>query len=258
MQKALNEKGKEVEDYAKTVRRFQPKYREATTDRAGFQAELDRAVKDLVENEKKLQRTAANLEKEVSDRRALEKLHEQARSNDQENAQAAKVQIAEHKFKAEREAADRKLKMINQKFDYVQNSWRDASSKMGTLRQENNQLQLRIRDLETRANDNVVEIHRMNNDRMRDQLRGMYEQERGQRLEAEKEIERKNEELRNFKTRFGGRETRGSSVPRIPRIRQMSSRNTSPVGDNGGGNGNGGLGVGGTLFGPRGAHLRDG
>ncbi|CAN8095819.1 unnamed protein product [Discula destructiva] len=267
---ALDEKSKEVDDYAKTVRHFHPKYREATTDRAAFQAERDRAIKQLADCEHKLERTEAKLEKERLEKQQLEKLHERVQSDDQDVAQGAKIEIAELNFKSERESAARSLKSANAQIDYVQNGWRDASSKMGALRQENAALQVRIRDLETRANDNIVEIHRLNNEGMRDQLRTMYEQERSLRLDREKELERKNEELRNFKTRFGGRETRGSSVPRSPRIRQMSSRNTSPVGDIAGGgggggsggssNGNGGtgLGGGGTLFGPRGAHLRDG
>lgn len=255
MQVALNEKGKEVEDYADTVRRFQPKYREATNDRATFETERNRAVKVLGDVEKKLARTMASLETARAEKRQLEDLHEKIQSTNVDTAQTAAVQLAEHKFAAEKEAAACKLTAANERIEYVQSSWREASGQVGALRQENTQLQQRVRDLESRAGDNVVAVHRLNNDGMRAQLRAMYDQERRLRGDREREIEHKNEEIRGLKARFGGRETRGSSVPRSPRIRQMGSRNTSPVGDAAGGNG---LGGGGALFGPRGAHLRDG
>lgn len=263
MQTALNSKGKEVEDYADTVRKFQPKYREAINDRAKFEAERDQAVKVLADVEKKLARTSASLETVTSQKGQLQGLHEKAaQTDDQEAARAAAVQLAERKYDAEKEAAARKLASANDRIEYVQSSYREASSQVGALRQENEQLALRVRELETRAGENVAAAHVAHKDDAAAQLRTMYEQERGLRADREREIERKNEEIRGLKARFGGRETRGSSVPRSPRIRQMGSRNTSPVGDFGGAGAAGaagnGLGGGGTLFGPRGAHLRDG
>lgn len=254
---ALSAKGKEVDDYANTVRRFQPKFMQATAERAQYEAERDHAKKAQDDAETKLQRVLVNLEKVTSDKQRLERLHEDAKSSNQDVAVSAALELAEHKFQAERDAAKRKLKAVNENTTYVSDNWRETSSALGTLRQQYAVLQLRVKDLEQRASDNIVEIHRMNNEGQRKQLRTMYEQERGLRLDREKEIERKNEEIRSYKSRFSGRETRGSSVPRSPRIR-ITSRNTSPVNDNGAGGNSNGHGVGGTLFGPRGAHLRDG
>lgn len=255
LQDALNQKGKEVEDYARFVRKFEPKYREALSDRARFEAERDLAVKQAAESEKKVARVEIKLEKMTLSKQ-LEDLHERSNSDNPEVAQAAKAQVAEHDLKTANEAAVRKLKLANEQVEHVQNRWRDTSIEAATLRQEVSQLQLRIRDLESRANDNCREINRMNMDGQRRQMLSMYDQEHSMRLDREREIERKNEEIRSLKARFGGRgDTRGSSVPRSPRMRQMSSRNTSPVGDIGG-SGSGGIGTGG--LGPRGSHLRDG
>lgn len=254
-----------MNEYAKTVRKFQPKYKEAVGDRGKFQLERDNAFKRVAYLEKQLQRSEVKLEQVKSDKQKLEKEYSEkletfSRSGDPAIALAAKTQVSKDILESTNDALSQKLSSKEKEAEYANTSYREVSQQMASVTKENAELKLRIRDLETRANANVVEIRRINDERMRDQLRVMYEQEKNMRLDREKEIERKNEEMRNYKARFGGRDTRGSSVPRSPRVRQMSSRNTSPVGDNGGGlNGNGGngLGVGGTLFGPGRSHLRD-
>lgn len=222
--------------------------------------ERDRAQKVLGAAETRLARTVESLKAAKIEKQELMDLHAQAmQSDDKDAAITAAIELAERKFTTElvteKEAYARKLASANERIEYMQNSYREASSQVGALQAEKDALELRIRDLASRANDNVVTIHRLNVEAQRAQLLAMYEQERGLRLEREKEIERKNEEIRGLKARFGGRETRGSSVPRSPRIRgSMGSRNTSPVGDFGGGGGGAGNG----FLGPRGAHLREG
>lgn len=247
------------------MRRFEPKYKEAIGDRGKFQVERDNALKRAAYLEKQLQRTETKLEQVKSDKQQLEKeqldkLHELSKSDDPEVALAAKTRITEDTLQSTNKALIQKISLKEKEANYANTSYREVSQQMASVSKENAELKLHIRDLETRADANVVEIRRINNARMDDRLRSMYEQEKAMRIDREKEIERKNEEMRNYKARFGGRDTRGSSVPRSPRVRQMSSRNTSPVGDNGGsvnGNGSNGFGVGGTLFGPGRSHLRD-
>lgn len=254
-----------MNEYAKTVRKFEPKYKEAVGDRGKFQLERDNAFKRVTYLEKQLQRSEVKLEQVKSDKQQLEKEYSEKlqtfyQSDDPATALAANTQVTKDTLESTNKALSQKLSSKEKEAEYANTSYREVSQQMASVTKENAELKLRIRDLETRANANVVEIRRINDERMRDQLRLMYEQEKNMRLDREKEIERKNEEMRNYKARFGGRDTRGSSVPRSPRVRQMSSRNTSPVGDNGGGlNGNGGngLGAGGTLFGPGRSHLRD-
>lgn len=261
----MSKKSEEVNQYAKTVRRFEPKYKEAIGDRGKFSIERDNVLKRTAYLEKQLQRTEAKLEQVKSDKQQHEKeqhekLQELSKSDDSDVALAAKTKMTEDALESTNKALIQKLSLKQKEADYANTSYREVSQQMASVIKENAELKLRIRDLETRADANVVEIRRINNARMDDQLRSMYEQEKAMRLDREKEIERKNEEMRNYKARFGGRDTRGSSVPRSPRVRQMSSRNTSPVGDNGGGaNGNGsnGMSVSGTLFGPGRSHLRD-
>lgn len=255
-----------MNEYAKTVRKFEPKYKEAVGDRGKFHLERDNALKRVAYLEKQLQRGDAKLEQVKSEKQQLEKEYSEklqtlSQSDDPGTALAANNQVSKDTLESTNKALSQKLSSKEKEAEYANTSYREVSQQMASVTKENAELKLRIRDLETRANANVVEIRRINDERMRDQLRLMYEQEKNMRLDREKEIERKNEEMRNYKARFGGRDTRGSSVPRSPRVRQMSSRNTSPVGDNGvggvNGNGGNGLGVSGTLFGPGRSHLRD-
>lgn len=211
----------------------------------------------------------------AEEKRDLEsKLRELAQSENPDQAAAAQREVALQEAVDKTAAIERQIKTIRADLDYAQSRYQDASDKAAALGEENHELKLQVRGLEARASDNVVQIRKINAARTDARLRQMYEQERAMRQSHEREIDRIKEELRTCKARFGGRETRGSSVPRSPRpSRQMSSRNTSPVGDSsnngggggggnglGGGNGNGGGGGGGAMasvFGPRGSHLRD-
>lgn len=254
----------------RSIRRFQPKYLEAIGDRGSFELQRDKAVKDKDKTQKELERTQARVAKLSEEKCDLEtRLIELAQSSeDPDRAAAAQREIDLREAVENAASVERQMKNIRADLDFAQSRYQDASDKAAALGEENSELRLQIRGLEARASDNVVEIRRINAARTDARLRQMYEQEKAMRQAHEREIDRIKEELRACKARFGGRETRGSSVPRSPRpSRQMSSRNTSPVGDGngGGGNGNGGGGSGNSggggamasVFGPRGSHLRD-
>lgn len=264
-----------MQGYAKFVRRFQPKYQEAIGDRGSFELERNKAVKDRDRVQKELERTQARVAKLTEERKDLEsKLHELAKSEAPDLAAATQRELDLRDAIDKATSVERQNKVLRTDLDFAQSRYQDASDKAAELGKENSELKLRIRDLEVRASENVVQIRKINAARTEARLRQMYEQEKAMRQSHEREIDRVKEELRACKARFGGRETRGSSVPRSPRpTRQMSSRNTSPIGDsnnnggggsggngiggNGGGNGNGGGGAMASVFGPRGSHLRD-
>lgn len=258
MKVQLDKKGEQVQGYAKFVRRFQPRYQEAIGDRGSFEAQRDKAVKEKDRVQKDLDRIQTRVAKLTEEKQELEaRLQELAKSDNLSLAAAAQREVDLKASQDKAVALERQIKTIREDLNFAQSRYQDASDKAAALGEENSGLKLRIQDLEVRASDNIVQIRKINAKRIDGQLRQMYDQEKAMRQDREREIDRKNEELRNYKARFGGRETRGSSVPRSPRIRQMSSRNTSPVGDNGGGNGGGNGGPASGVFGPRGSHLRD-
>lgn len=266
----------------KSIRRLQPKYLEAIGDRGSFELQRDKALKDKDRAQKELDRTQARVTKLSEEKRDLEsRLRELATSSDiPDQATAAQREVAYREAVDKAATAERQITLVRADLDFAQSRYQDASDKAAALGEENSELKLQIQGLETRASDNVVAIRKINATRTDARLRAMYDQEKTMRQAHEREIDRIKEELRTCKARFGGRETRGSSVPRSPRpARGMSSRNTSPVADgsNGGagagagGGGNGGNGLGGpagngngggggamaSVFGPRGSHLRD-
>lgn len=254
----LDRKDEDVKSHVKTIRRFEPKYYEAIGDRGNFEQQRDQVIKGRDRLQKELDRRETQVTRLTEEKKELEdRLQELTKADNPDLAASAQREIDLKLAQEKAVFLERQIKITEETLSYAQSRYQDASDKAGTLGKENREQQLQIKDLETRANAIVVEIRRMNIQRTDAKLRQMYEQEKALRLDREREIDRKNEEMRSYKSRFGGRETRGSSVPRSPRVRQMSSRNTSPVGDNGG-NGNGGIGgVGGSLLGPRSAHLRE-
>lgn len=188
------------------------------------------------------------------------RVSELARCENPDIAAAAQRETAFREAQGKATSLEHQLKSTREDLAFAQHRYQDASDKAATLGKENADLKLEVQGLVARASENVVRIRKIQSDNTQRELRKMWQNEHTIRVDREREIERLNEELRAHKSRFGGRETRGSSVPRSPRIRQINSRNTSPVGDSGGGNGGNGNGNGGgigSLFGPRGAHLRE-
>lgn len=258
MKAALDKKGDEIKSHVRTIRRFEPKYHEAISDRGKFESQRDQALKERDKVQKELIRCEGRASSLAVDKQQLEAaLKELTKSGNPDLAAAAQRDIDLKTAQEKAASLERQLKSSQDDGSFARARYQDASDKAAALGEENTELKLRVKNLETRANDNIVEIHRINAQRTESNLRQLYENERKVRLDREKEIDKKTEEMRNYKARFGSRETRGSSVPRSPRVRQVSSRNTSPVGDSGANGGNGNGAMGGSLFGPRGAHLRD-
>lgn len=257
MKAALDKKDEEVKSHVKTIRRFEPKFKEAVGDRGRFESQRDQALKKNEKLQKELHQSETQAQKLAGEKQQLEESLRGLINGENAGVAAAAQRELDLKVAKDKVAKlERQLQSTQKDMAFAQSRYQDASDEAFSRKQENESLQLKVADLDARATANVVEIRRINGARTNAQLRRMYEQERATRLDREREIDRKNEEMRSYKQRFGGRETRGSSVPRSPRVRQMSSRNTSPVGDNGGNGGSNG-GLAGSLFGPRGSHLRD-
>ncbi|KAF3760178.1 hypothetical protein M406DRAFT_109289 [Cryphonectria parasitica EP155] len=268
LQVGLNRKSEEVKSHIMTIQRFHPKYYDAIGERGKFEAERNQALQEKERVQKELERSESKVAKLAEDRQQLEaQLRELTESENPTLAEIAQREIALKKAQDAAASAERQAASIRKDLDFARDRYQDASDKAAALGQENAELRQQVRDLEARASTNLIEIRRIATERTDASLRHKWLMEREARLDREREIERRNEDMRVYKARFGGRETRGSSVPRSPRIRQVSSRNTSPVGDSnnniggpiGSGNGNGGNGngLGGNLFGPRGSHLRE-
>lgn len=259
LKSALDQKGEELKSWVKTVRQFQPKYKQAIKDRKDFEEEREKVLKEKEKTQKMLDTSETKASKLSGEKQELEaKLQELTQSEKPDTAAAAKREV---ELKAAQETAaslERQNTYLKKDVDFTRGRYQDASDKAAALGEENAGLRKRVADLEVRASDNVVKLRKISADTAREEAWLLYRDEKAQRLDRERELDKKNEELRAYKSRFSGRETRGSSVPRSPRVRGNSSRNTSPIGDNGNGNGGGnGAGPMSGVFGPRSTHLKE-
>jgi chromosome segregation ATPase len=255
---ALDKKGAELRGWAKTVRNFQPKYQQAIKERNIFEEERNKMFKEKERIQKALDVSQAKANKLSEEKLELESKLQELASSGSPNTTVAARQVLDLAATREHAAAlEKQLAFLKKDVEYARSRYQDASDKAASLGEDNTTLRSRVAELETKASDNVVKLREKSIDAVRADHWRMYMEEKAQRQSAERELDRKNDELRSYKSRFGGRETRGSSVPRSPRVRQMSSRNTSPVGDNGnGGNGSGPGPISG-VFGPRSTHLKE-
>lgn len=255
---ALDKKGAELRGWVKTVRSFQPKYQQAIRERNIFEEERNKMFKEKEKIQKSLDISQTRASKLLEEKQELEARLQELASSDNPNTTTAAQR--EQELVSSRENAanlERQLAFLKKDVEYARSRYQDASDKAASLGEDNTALKSQVAELEKRASDNVIKLRTLSADAARQDAWRLYQDEKAQRLSAERELDRKNDELRNYKSRFGGRETRGSSVPRSPRVRQMSSRNTSPVGDNGnGGNGSGPGPISG-VFGPRSTHLKE-
>lgn len=263
MKAALDKKGAELKGWVKTVRTFQPKYQQAIRERNIFEEERDKMFKEKERVQKALELSQAKATRLSEEKQELAtKLQELASSDNPNKTAAAQRELDLASARENAASLEKQLAFLRKDVEYARSRYQDASDKVASVDEDNTTLKNRVAELEVKASDNVLKLRGLSVDAARKEALRLLKEERERRRSAESELERKNEELRGYKSRFGGRETRGSSVPRSPRVRQMSSRNTSPVGDNGNGGNGGGGGGGGPgpisgVFGPRSTHLKE-
>jgi chromosome segregation ATPase len=210
-----------IQDLTKTIQNVQPKYRQAIADKGRAEAERDAAQSQAiklnevnntrVEEIAKLKAEKTNLEAELTVARAA-----LSTSSVPEAAKLAQAQDQIRELLAEKERLEKRVASVQGNFDFTRDAYQKASSHVTELNNEINQLKEENMILNRQASDNrvrIAEIQRASEAKQRE--------ERIEELEAllkdrERELAKKSEELK-IKTN-GRRETRGTSVPRSPRL----------------------------------------
>ena len=111
--------------------------------------------------------------------------------------------------------------------EYTREAYQNASQAASDLGNENRELAVRISDLEHRASENLLAVHKANVENQVKELVRANDEVAVTLREREAEIDRLREEVKAFKAR---RETRQASVPRSPRMGVMSPRARMPGG----------------------------
>jgi hypothetical protein len=210
-----------LEDYVSTIKKLEPRLLQAIADRRKFQAERDTAKSLAVTLTQSIEARVTEIAKLKEDKLNLEKELATARtaltnSTIPEIAQLAKDQEQLRALQIDKERLEKRILSMQKDFEFTRDSYQKASSYTTELRNELEELKEENAVLQRKASENTVrvaEIQRANETKERE--------ERIDELEAllrdrDQELRKKTEELK-IKTN-GRRETRGTSVPRSPRM----------------------------------------
>jgi len=137
----------------------------------------------------------------------------------------------------ENERLQKRLASLQSEAEYMRGNYQNASSAAADAVNELNELKEENEVLQRKASDNARRIHEIQASNEIKQHLETVEQLEAEMAEKDRELEKKNEELRALLN--GRRQTRGTSVPRSPRMGTMSpgqrpiSRVLSGVGSRG-------------------------
>jgi chromosome segregation ATPase len=210
-----------LDDYVSTIKKLEPKLLQAISDRRKFQAERDAAKSQAVILTQTIEARVTEIAKLKEDKLSLEKELTTARtaltnSTVPEVAKLAQTQEQLRAIQIDKERLEKRILSMQKDFEFTRDSYQKASSYTTELRNELSELKEENANLRRKASENTVriaEIQRANEAKERE--------ERIDELEAllrdrDQELRKKTEELK-IKTN-GRRETRGTSVPRSPRM----------------------------------------
>jgi len=219
----------QVADFEVSNQRILPRYQEALNDRGEAQHNMRLAL----ERERSAKLKADRLAEDLAKLREAKSLVDSKLAN----ATAALVNssipaVAEmEKLKADLLAAKienaallRRLENTQGTVNYMQENYQTASSAATAAANEVAELQEEIGRIKIYANNNIVEINKINTTSNLQEQLNRIDELTTQKAEVEQQLERKSEELRSMLN--GRRPTRGTSVPRSPRMNNtMSPRN---------------------------------
>jgi hypothetical protein len=116
----------------------------------------------------------------------------------------------------EAERFQKKISIAAGDMEYMRNNYQKASSAAAEMRTELDALKTLNETLSRKASANAVEIHRIQaSSEIKQDIQRISELE-GENAELERELEKRTEELKSVLN--GRRPTRGSSVPKSPRM----------------------------------------
>ncbi|ESZ93081.1 hypothetical protein SBOR_6511 [Sclerotinia borealis F-4128] len=215
------------EDNERSINRIQPKFQRALDDRARFEHENAQAVKRQAECEKKM---------EVQDEAAA-KLREENASLKNEVAVArnslatseipsiAEIQKAKDDLRTAQAEIERLKKgqtSAEKRADYAASIYQESSQQAQEMRNELATLHSERKELRHQASAARIEIQKINHDGIIQQQCDTIDELKRELAERERMLERVTGQLDAYMN--GRRTTRGTSVPRSPRVNNMSPR----------------------------------
>lgn len=220
----------EVDSWAATVNRFQPKYMAALRDRGNYEKERDEARRkaDALSSQLDASRAEADGLRDRTDQLARKLGDAQAALANASNPDVARLANLEadlEKSAAHAAALDRKLVSARKDAEYAQEAYQEASRAQLDLRAEADDLRRRVDDQARRAANNVRRINEVQARNEARELARLLAAEKRLVAEHQAELSRQRDELNRLATAAAAgnkngraaRDTRAGSAPWSPR-----------------------------------------
>ncbi|RWA14024.1 hypothetical protein EKO27_g1075 [Xylaria grammica] len=222
---------READSYRSSINNIQTKYMDALRERGIFETDCKIAQEQASVLGASLESCRTEISTLKATRTELEKKLAEANdallhSSNPDLAKMAEMEKNLNTANAQVEDLKKRVIVMQSDTDYRQNLYNQASQRATELSSENRGYEKKIQELQRKADDNVVEVNKVQS---RNEVRILSQQIKEQKnlvREREAELNRVKEELKSLKS--GRRETRQSSVPRSPRLTSlgvMSPRN---------------------------------
>lgn len=222
------------QDYESSMREIQPKYQEALNERGEYENEIKLSL--ARETQMRKQRDAKDAE--------LQRLQEQKTLVDSSLATAQLAlstsvlpQVAElnsmkgevDRVHSENEKLNKRLANMQKDLDYMRAQYQNASNAAAESASEAQGVQNLVEELREKADGNRVRVHEIQHGNEIAAHLQTIKELKAEKEDLEREVEKKDAELKAMLN--GRRPTRGTSVPRSPRMGgTMSPGPARPIG----------------------------
>lgn len=222
------------QDYESSMREIQPKYQEALNERGQYENEIK--LSRVRETQMRKQRDTKDTE--------LQRLQEQKTLVDSALAAAREAlsssihpQVAElnsmkdevDRVNGENEKLKKRLDNMQKELEYMRSQYQNASNAAVESASEAQGVQNLVEELREKADGNRVRVHEIQRGNEIAAHLQMIKELKAEKEDLEREVEKKDAELKAMLN--GRRATRGTSVPRSPRMGgTMSPGPARPIG----------------------------
>lgn len=208
-------------DHVSSINKIQPKYQEALNERAKFQLERDTAVAQATTITERIEVRNATIAELKAEKASISAELSAARellsgSSVPEIVELEKAREEMRRAQAEKETLERRFASLTRDFEFTRDSYQKQLSSGAELGSELNSAREEIEILRRKSSDNIVRIAEIQRHNETAEREARIDELEILLAEREHELYRKGEELK-IKTN-GRRETRGTSVPRSPRL----------------------------------------
>lgn len=217
-------------DYESSIEKIVPKYQEALNERGQAAHEIQESMARETSMRQKLDARTSELAKVREEKALVDTELAAARialssSFIPEVAELQKLKDELRAANLDLEKSQKKIASAQNDMEYMRNNYQKASSAAAEMRNELDELKAQNVVLARKASDSAVEIHRIQHSMDIKEYLQLISALETEKAEVERELEKKSEELRTLLN--GRRPTRGTSVPRSPRMGTMSPGQSS-------------------------------